>query len=478
MKKNQILVIIAIFFIGSYFVISCRHEPPISGCDFTYSAWSSCDSTGHQTRTYFSNPSGCTGTPPADSLFRTCGGVVYTFTYGTWSACVNGVETRSYTSDPVGGTPPTDSITRSCGTTNYTFTYGSWTACVNGVQTRPFTSNPAGGIPPTDSITRSCTPPPPPSCTFTYSAWSTCLMGVQTRTYTSSPAGCTGTPPSDSLTRICGTPACTFTYGAWTTCSNGTQTRTYTSSPAGCTGTPPADSITRSCTMPACTFTYGAWTTCSNGTQTRTYTSSPAGCTGTPPTDSITRSCTVTCPTITVTGTPTRTTTNCSNNGTIVASATGGTAPYTYSKNGTTFQSTATFSALAIGSYTITAKDANGCTGTVQVAVSGPATVSFNTDIKPTINATCGRANVSCHSHSDAWTTYSDIVGTSTGTTWTSNLSTFLKRIRGTSGSANSSCPLTTSSGNHDMPPSSTTTWTNFVSGALTNWISQGYPNN
>lgn len=42
---------------------------------------------------------------------------------------------------------------------------------------------------------------------------------------------------------------CTFTYGTWTTCSNGTQTRTYTTSPAGCTGTPPTDSITRTCTV-------------------------------------------------------------------------------------------------------------------------------------------------------------------------------------------------------------------------------------
>ena len=435
MKKNQIIALLAVFFVGAFLIISCRHEPPYNGCSFTYSAWSACDSTGHETRTYVSEPAGCIGTPPADSLSRICGGIVYTFTYGAWSSCVGDTQTRTYTSDPLGGTPPTDSITRFCGSSSCSFVYGAWTACNNGTQTRSYTTSPAGctGTPPADSITRSCTPPPV-NCTFTYSAWSVCLAGVQTRTYTSSPASCTGTPPADSLTRICGTPACTFTYSAWTTCSNGRQTRTYTSSPAGCTGTPPTDSITRTCTS--------------------------------------------TCPTITVTGTPTRTTTNCSNNGTIVAAATGGTAPYTYSKNGTTFQTTTTFSALAIGSYTITAKDANGCTGTIQVTVSGPATVSFATDIKPTINATCGRSNVSCHSHSNAWTTYSDIVGTSTGTTWTSNLSTFLKRIQGTRGSANSSCPLTTSSGNHDMPPSTTTTWTNFVSGALTNWISQGYPNN
>ncbi|WP_425568689.1 beta strand repeat-containing protein, partial [Pontibacter saemangeumensis] len=46
----------------------------------------------------------------------------------------------------------------------------------------------------------------------------------------------------------------------------------------------------------------------------------------------------------------------------IVTGVAGGTAPYTYSKNGTTFQSAATFTALAAGSHTITVKDANGCT--------------------------------------------------------------------------------------------------------------------
>lgn len=185
-----------------------------------------------------------------------------------------------------------------------------------------------------------------------------------------------------------------------------------------------------------------------------------------------------TCPSIVVSGTPTRTSTICATDASISASATGGAAPYTYSKDGTTFQSSATFSTLATGSYTITAKDANGCTGNIQVTVSGPAAVSFATDIQPVIASYCGRNNISCHNHSNSWTTYSNIVGTSTGTTWSNNLSTFLKRIRSTSGSANSQCPLTTSSGSHDMPPSSSTAWTSFVRGALTNWIDQGYPNN
>jgi hypothetical protein len=44
---------------------------------------------------------------------------------------------------------------------------------------------------------------PPQSCTFTYGQWSVCSANVQTRTYTASPTGCTGTPPTDSITRTC-----------------------------------------------------------------------------------------------------------------------------------------------------------------------------------------------------------------------------------------------------------------------------------
>ena len=85
-----------------------------------------------------------------------------------------------------------------------TFTYGAWTTCSNGTQTRTYTASPAGctGTPPADSITRTCSVP----CTFTYGAWTTCSNGTQTRTYTTSPAGCTGTPPADSVTRTCTVP--------------------------------------------------------------------------------------------------------------------------------------------------------------------------------------------------------------------------------------------------------------------------------
>ncbi len=70
------------------------------------------------------------------------------------------------------------------------------------------------------------------------------------------------------------------------------------------------------------------------------------------------------CPTITITQTVTQTTGSTSTNGSITASATGGASPYTFSKNGTTFQVAGLFSNLAVGTYTIVAKDANGCLGT------------------------------------------------------------------------------------------------------------------
>jgi GEVED domain/Secretion system C-terminal sorting domain/SprB repeat len=54
----------------------------------------------------------------------------------------------------------------------------------------------------------------------------------------------------------------------------------------------------------------------------------------------------------------------CSNNGSIKAIASNGTAPYTYLWNTMPTQTTAIATGLAPGNYTATATDANGCTGT------------------------------------------------------------------------------------------------------------------
>lgn len=60
-------------------------------------------------------------------------------------------------------------------------------------------------------------------------------------------------------------------------------------------------------------------------------------------------------------------------NGSINASATGGTGPYTYSLNGGTFQASGLFSNLGAGTYSVTARDANTCSGTASFTLTAPS---------------------------------------------------------------------------------------------------------
>ncbi|HUR67207.1 MAG TPA: hypothetical protein VMZ03_12730 [Chitinophagaceae bacterium] len=76
--------------------------------------------------------------------------------------------------------------------------------------------------------------------------------------------------------------------------------------------------------------------------------------------------------TITVSGTPVNPTAPGATNGSITANATGGTGPYTFSKDGLNFQATGVFNTLGAGNYTITAKDANGCTGAANFTLTAP----------------------------------------------------------------------------------------------------------
>lgn len=99
--------------------------------------------------------------------------------------------------------------------------------------------------------------------------------------------------------------------------------------------------------------------------------------------------------TITVTGTTVNPTGPGATNGSIAASASGGTAPYTFSLNGGTFQASGTFNNLGAGSYSVTAKDANGCTGTANFTLTAPnpcAGVTI-TVTATTVNPTSPTAN-------------------------------------------------------------------------------------
>ncbi|MCG2616412.1 gliding motility-associated C-terminal domain-containing protein [Terrimonas sp. NA20] len=75
------------------------------------------------------------------------------------------------------------------------------------------------------------------------------------------------------------------------------------------------------------------------------------------------------------------------NDGEVVISPTGGTAPFTYSLNGGAFQAANTFK-VAAGNYTVTVSDAKNCTATLNnIMVSDPPPVSAA--IATVSNATC-----------------------------------------------------------------------------------------
>ncbi|HEX6333845.1 MAG TPA: gliding motility-associated C-terminal domain-containing protein [Flavisolibacter sp.] len=76
---------------------------------------------------------------------------------------------------------------------------------------------------------------------------------------------------------------------------------------------------------------------------------------------------------------------NGQSNGTISASAVGGTAPYSFSIDGTNYQTGATFNVPA-GAYTVYVKDVNNCTHTETVNITEPAVLSA---AAATQDATC-----------------------------------------------------------------------------------------
>lgn len=78
------------------------------------------------------------------------------------------------------------------------------------------------------------------------------------------------------------------------------------------------------------------------------------------------------------------------NNGTITATASGGSAPLQYSINGTTYQGSASFTAVAAGSYTLYVRDVNLCVKTLPVTVLNLAGPVLSASSSP---ASCGRSD-------------------------------------------------------------------------------------
>ena len=75
--------------------------------------------------------------------------------------------------------------------------------------------------------------------------------------------------------------------------------------------------------------------------------------------------------------------------GSVTATGSGGTAPYTFSVDGTNFQSGATFTGLTARSYTMTIKDNNGQKGNATFTVTSTCPVVA----AAVTNATCGKPN-------------------------------------------------------------------------------------
>jgi len=83
-------------------------------------------------------------------------------------------------------------------------------------------------------------------------------------------------------------------------------------------------------------------------------------------------------------------------NGSIIATASGGTGPYTYSLNNGAFQSSGQFVNLTAGSYTLIAKSSNGCSGTKSFTLTSSVPCTGVTiTITPTITGTTPCVNAS-----------------------------------------------------------------------------------
>src|SRR5207244_8770023 len=90
--------------------------------------------------------------------------------------------------------------------------------------------------------------------------------------------------------------------------------------------------------------------------------------------------------------------------GSVTVAGSGGTGPYSYAIDGVTFGISGTFSNLAAGPYTVTVKDANGCTTTQPVTITQPSS--------PFAASICSQTTVGCFGGSTGNVTVPGTVGT------------------------------------------------------------------
>jgi len=253
---------------------------------------------------------------------------------------------------------------------------------------------------------------------FSYNSTSEDITGLSAGTYSvtvTDASGCTSTNNSVTVTQPTALSASSVTVTNLT--CNGSNDGSAASSPSGGTGT----------------YTY-SWST---GSTNASITGLSAGTYSVTVTDA--NSCTavnasvvVTEPTAVSVTNSSQTNVLCNGNstGAVTVSASGGSGSYTYQIGSGSFASSATFSGLAAGTYTITAKDAQGCTGTLSVTITQPAALSSSsvsvTDVSCN-GGTDGAADITVSGgttpYTYAWSgpssysaTTEDITGLSAGT--------------------------------------------------------------
>ena len=281
---------------------------------YGYGSWSGCKSDGTQSRSIISYiPAGClattAGSATPDVLVRNC--TVCAYACKDWGACVSGSKSRICPATPASCIAPEDqsqipSLQQSCtasvvACTDYT--YGSWSSCVSGKQTRTITSQSPSGCSDTSGavLGQDCDSSVPCS-SYSYGSWSGCdSAGKQARkVILSVPAGCVGgvIPVLEQGCSFQNVP-CVYTYSDWGNCgSNSIQTRKIISvlpekcskdiAPVleqKCDYMPPrpiqeniASSTLAEIKIP-CDYSYSAWGACVLKRQTRMVVSSlPRDC--------------------------------------------------------------------------------------------------------------------------------------------------------------------------------------------------------
>lgn len=420
-------------------VTAGNNGPSCAGTTFNLTASAVAGATGYS----WTGPSGYTSTaqnPTGIGAALPAGSYNYTVTVTTPSGTCTSTTTVVVTAAPTVSVTPTATICQG-GSVNLTasgMTTYSWSpttgltpttgatvsASPASTQVYTVTGSTPGCNNSTATSTVTVTVPPTPN----FTVGGNFCQGATSVNFTNTSTGTTG-GTTYAWTFPSGTPATSTAASpsgvTWTT--PGTYNITLTATTAGCPNSitipitiQPAPTVTITRTHPPCNGGNGtinatgstagsfSWSSGQNtagvhnvpaGSYTVTFTSA-AGCVATA-TTTVTNP-----PVLAITATGTNPTCNGTCNGTLTANtATGGTAPYTYSWNGG-LGAGQNKTGVCAGTYIVTVTDANNCTATATVTITAPPVITVaTTQTNVLCNGACnGTINVTPGGGTGAYT--------------------------------------------------------------------------